>query len=128
MLVMLGVYVQEEKTFHLSVQSVISNPAIILIIAGSILVTLGVCGSIGALLEVYLLLVLVSLVTPFHVAGTFIQVFPHRQYSAVLGVVALLQIAALGLLVVKKDIVSLPPIRIYHHSHFDISCYIYGIR
>lgn len=85
MLVMLGVYVQEEKTFHLSVQSVISNPAIILIIAGSILVTLGVCGSIGALLEVYLLLVL---------------------YSAVLGVVALLQIAALGLLVVKKDIIN----------------------
>lgn len=57
----LGTYVQVEKTFtQLSVQSVLSNPAMILIIAGGILVILGVCGSIGALLEIYFLLILVS--------------------------------------------------------------------
>ncbi|KAL5497327.1 hypothetical protein EMCRGX_G013786 [Ephydatia muelleri] len=86
LLLTIGGFVQTEKTFsELTVQSVLSNPAIILIIAGSILVILGVCGCIGALLEVYVLLII---------------------YGCVLAIIAILLIAALVVFVVKKDIIN----------------------
>ena len=85
-LVTIGGFVQTEKTFsELTVQSVLSNPAIILIIAGGILVILGVCGCIGALLEVYPLLII---------------------YGSILAIIAILLIAALILFVVKKDTIN----------------------
>lgn len=57
----IGIYVQVESTFDmLRLSSVLTSPAIIMIILGGVLFILGFCGCLGALLEVFFLLVIVS--------------------------------------------------------------------
>lgn len=59
-LLAIGIYVQVETTFDmLMLSSVLTNPAIVMIILGSLLFILGFCGCLGALLEVFFLLVIV---------------------------------------------------------------------
>lgn len=60
-LLAIGIYVQVESTFDmLQLSSVLTSPAIAMIILGGLLFILGFCGCLGALLEVFLLLVAVS--------------------------------------------------------------------
>ena len=57
----IGIYVQVETAFEmLELSSVLTNPAIVLIIFGCLLFILGFCGCLGALLEIFFLLVIVS--------------------------------------------------------------------
>lgn len=60
-LLAIGIYVQVESTFDmLRLSSVLTSPAIVMIILGGLLFILGFCGCLGALLEVFFLLVIVS--------------------------------------------------------------------
>lgn len=59
-LLAIGIYVQVESTFDmLRLSSVLTSPAIVMIILGGLLFILGFCGCLGALLEVFVLLVTV---------------------------------------------------------------------
>lgn len=58
-LLALGIYVQVEKTFDmLMLGSVLTNPSIIIIILGGLLFIIGFCGCLGALLELFYLLII----------------------------------------------------------------------
>ncbi len=60
-LLAIGIYVQVESTFdELMLGSLLTSPAIIIIILGSLLLILGFCGCLGALLEIFFLLIIVS--------------------------------------------------------------------
>lgn len=60
-LLAIGIYVQVESTFDmLRLSSVLTSPAIAMIILGGMLFILGFCGCLGALLEIFYLLVVVS--------------------------------------------------------------------
>lgn len=60
-LLAIGIYVQVESTFDmLQLGSVLTSPAIVMIILGGLLFILGFCGCLGALLEIFPLLVAVS--------------------------------------------------------------------
>ena len=60
-LLAIGIYVQVETTFdRLMLSDAFTNPAIGMIVIGSMLFILGFCGCLGALLEVFFLLVIVS--------------------------------------------------------------------
>lgn len=55
----IGIYVQVETVFdNLNLESVLTNPAIALIIIGGVLFIVGFCGCFGALLEVFFLLII----------------------------------------------------------------------
>lgn len=57
-LLAIGIYVQVESTFDmLRLSSVLTSPAIVMIILGALLFILGFCGCLGALLEIFFLLV-----------------------------------------------------------------------
>ena len=56
----IGIYLHVETAIdNLGLGGLLSNPAIILIIIGSVLFLLGFCGCFGALLELFILLVIV---------------------------------------------------------------------
>lgn len=60
-LLAIGIYVQVESTFDmLRLSSILTSPAIVMIIIGALLFILGFCGCLGALLEIFFLLVIVS--------------------------------------------------------------------
>ncbi len=57
----IGIYVQVETGFsELSLDSVLTSPAIALVIIGAVLFIVGFCGCFGALLEIFPLLLIVS--------------------------------------------------------------------
>lgn len=59
-LLAIGIYVQVETAFEmLELTSLLTNPAIVMIVLGSVLFILGFCGCLGALLEIFFLLVIV---------------------------------------------------------------------
>ena len=59
-LLAIGIYVQVETTFDmLELSALLTNPAIVMIILGAFLFILGFCGCIGALLEIFFLLLIV---------------------------------------------------------------------
>lgn len=61
MILAIGIYVQVETGFSdLSLGSVLTSPAIVLIIIGAVLFVVGFCGCFGALLELFPLLLIVS--------------------------------------------------------------------
>ena len=57
----IGIYVQVETAFdNLNLDSVLTSPAIALIIIGGVLTIVGFCGCFGALFELFILLIIVS--------------------------------------------------------------------
>ena len=56
----IGIYVQVETAFDgLQLNDLITSPAIALIIIGTVLFLIGFCGCLGALLELFVLLIVV---------------------------------------------------------------------
>ena len=56
----IGIYVQVETAFDgLQLNDLITSPAIALIIIGAVLFLIGFCGCLGALLELFVLLIVV---------------------------------------------------------------------
>lgn len=63
-LLAIGIYVQVETAFDgLQLNDLITNPSIAMIILGSVLFLIGFCGCLGALLELFILLIVVRLYT-----------------------------------------------------------------
>ncbi len=66
-LLALGIYVLVENTFDtLMLGTILTNPAIIITVLGGLLFIIGFCGCIGALLELFFLLVIVRTHTHTH--------------------------------------------------------------
>lgn len=57
----IGIFVQTESSFQdLNLGAIITSPAIVLIVIGAVLFIIGFCGCFGALLELFVLLIIVS--------------------------------------------------------------------
>lgn len=83
LLLAVGIYVQFEKTFSdLQLDDVLTNPAIALIVAGVLLCIIGFCGCVGALREVFFLLII---------------------YAVLLSIIVLIEVAIVTLFIVERD-------------------------
>ena len=111
---------------ELMLSQAFSAPAIFLIVIGVMLFIIGFCGCFGALLEIFYLLVIVSLTHTLTIAtvtlhsiyslsllflslslSLFLFSYPPLQYSALLSFVVLVEVALVVYVVLQQDQVCL---------------------